>query len=426
MTRCVPSTLPALLLASAALAQPAAPTVFVANNGNNEGSVTSFAIDDDGVPTFVHKLVTGTGDQPGTNPQTMDVTPDGRFLATGHGTIAADVEQLTIIEVHDDATLSIAGVFQTPDSPLAVAWIDDALLAVSHTDLGDVNEVLLYEYDRDEATVTLVDSADSGQFLTTFAVNRETRTLYANDSTTNQVFAFDVAIDATLTLLGATPTGGFFPLGIELSPSGSRLYGGGGISGDDHVIVGYAVNQDQTLTLLAGSPFTSPGDSPNGFSFSDDGSLLFVQHGADATIRVMSVDQETGDLADTGFAFDVGFQGTLGGTDVLGDWLFVTDESSIIDDVRGLYAFTYDDDGELTLNAPIVDTQGITPETVVAWAPASCPADVNADGTLDILDFVAFQNAFVNADPIADCDENGTFDILDFVCYQDLFKAGCP
>ena len=56
---------------------------------------------------------------------------------------------------------------------------------------------------------------------------------------------------------------------------------------------------------------------------------------------------------------------------------------------------------------------------------AGCPADVNGDGVLNILDFVAFQNLFVKMDPGADCDGNGQFNILDFVCFQNLFQQGC-
>ena len=55
----------------------------------------------------------------------------------------------------------------------------------------------------------------------------------------------------------------------------------------------------------------------------------------------------------------------------------------------------------------------------------ACAADVNADGQLNILDFVAFQLLFVGGDPGADCDGNGALNILDFVCYQQLFQAGC-
>ena len=55
----------------------------------------------------------------------------------------------------------------------------------------------------------------------------------------------------------------------------------------------------------------------------------------------------------------------------------------------------------------------------------ACPADINGDGMLDVLDFVAFQLAWQAQDPTADCDANAEYDILDFVCYQTLFLEGC-
>lgn len=56
----------------------------------------------------------------------------------------------------------------------------------------------------------------------------------------------------------------------------------------------------------------------------------------------------------------------------------------------------------------------------------TCAADINGDGVLDVLDFVAFQLAWQDQDPIADCDANGLYNVLDFVCYQLLFQEGCP
>jgi len=51
------------------------------------------------------------------------------------------------------------------------------------------------------------------------------------------------------------------------------------------------------------------------------------------------------------------------------------------------------------------------------------------DATLDILDYLAFQDAFIAADPRAcDCDTTtgqATCDIFDFLCFQDAFAAGC-
>lgn len=56
---------------------------------------------------------------------------------------------------------------------------------------------------------------------------------------------------------------------------------------------------------------------------------------------------------------------------------------------------------------------------------SGCAADVNGDGALNILDFVAFQSAFQNGDEGADVNGDGNLDILDFVAYQALFVAGC-
>jgi subtilisin family serine protease len=63
----------------------------------------------------------------------------------------------------------------------------------------------------------------------------------------------------------------------------------------------------------------------------------------------------------------------------------------------------------------------------VSTTPAgACFADFNADGSLSILDFVAFQTAFSAGDDAADCNDDGSLSVLDFVCFQQAFLAGCP
>jgi len=64
---------------------------------------------------------------------------------------------------------------------------------------------------------------------------------------------------------------------------------------------------------------------------------------------------------------------------------------------------------------------------------AACYADCDTStgvGTLDIFDFLCFQNSFVAGDPYAcDCDTSTgvlVCDIFDFLCFQDAFVAGCP
>lgn len=58
-------------------------------------------------------------------------------------------------------------------------------------------------------------------------------------------------------------------------------------------------------------------------------------------------------------------------------------------------------------------------------ACAGCAADVNGDGVLNVLDFVAFQLGWQLQEPAADCDSNGEYNVLDFVCFQQRFAEGC-
>jgi hypothetical protein len=80
-------------------------------------------------------------------------------------------------------------------------------------------------------------------------------------------------------------------------------------------------------------------------------------------------------------------------------------------------SFLDDGDAELAHGAGSFDFE--------LFLTGGCAADFNGDGVLNILDFVAFQNAFVAGDPDADCDGNGALNVLDFVCFQGLFQAGC-
>ena len=62
----------------------------------------------------------------------------------------------------------------------------------------------------------------------------------------------------------------------------------------------------------------------------------------------------------------------------------------------------------------------------VAWDTAVCSVDCNADGQLNVLDFVCFQGAWSSQAVGGDCNGDGAFNVLDFVCYQGAFVAGCP
>jgi hypothetical protein len=54
-----------------------------------------------------------------------------------------------------------------------------------------------------------------------------------------------------------------------------------------------------------------------------------------------------------------------------------------------------------------------------------CRADLDRDGALTFLDFLAFQNLYTAGDMTADFDGSGALDFFDFLAFQDEFAAGC-
>jgi probable HAF family extracellular repeat protein len=107
------------------------------------------------------------------------------------------------------------------------------------------------------------------------------------------------------------------------------------------------------------------------------------------------------------------------------------DLNDLVDPIDGvLYlddAVSITEDGRILAQGMVDDTPGFMKKAIVVLTPeGGCPADINGDGELNILDFVEFQNLFVAGDPAADCDASGELNILDFVCFQGLFQAGCP
>ena len=58
--------------------------------------------------------------------------------------------------------------------------------------------------------------------------------------------------------------------------------------------------------------------------------------------------------------------------------------------------------------------------------PASCQADLNADGVLNFFDVSAFLQAFGNLDDAADFDSNGEWNFFDVSAFLSAFGTGCP
>lgn len=73
-------------------------------------------------------------------------------------------------------------------------------------------------------------------------------------------------------------------------------------------------------------------------------------------------------------------------------------------------------------------TSGESVETLVSGFAfeALCPADLNADGELNGLDFGAWLGAYSFGEPVADQNRDGVVNGLDFGAWLANFSAGCP
>jgi hypothetical protein len=79
----------------------------------------------------------------------------------------------------------------------------------------------------------------------------------------------------------------------------------------------------------------------------------------------------------------------------------------------------------LTTGGVLVLDDGKPSVTFTADVVRSCDADLNADGVLDLFDFLAFTNLFNSQDAGADWNADGVFDLFDFLGFVNSFNAGC-
>lgn len=392
--------------AGLAAAQSATSAAFVLNNVSD--TVTAWRIQSDG------SLVLADDEPASDGPQCADLSPNGRWLAVGHATSSTTTEILRIYEVAADASLTLAAETTVPDSPLDCAWASDAVLCVSKSSFGGPNLVQTFLWDG-KGTVTPVGDVDAGTFHTSLAVHPTLPLVYAQDS-----FGFTVQVlnvdpdDGTITVDGSVSTNRVYPLDLTVSPDGNRMYAGGGISSDGDKILAWSLEQFGLPAELEDSPFTSAGQSPAYTCVSADNQWLVVGHGTDATVRTFAIAGDGAPVA-TGFSFDVGLQGTVGDVTAVGPWILVTDESTAIDGVRGLYVFEIGASGELVATGPPTDVGGVRPETIVGWAGGDegPEGDVTGDGIVGFADLLALLAGFGGSDPLLDLDGSGLVDFAD-------------
>ncbi|MEX2219399.1 MAG: hypothetical protein WD749_11665 [Phycisphaerales bacterium] len=426
------------LAAGSASGQATQRAAFVGNNGNIEGSITSYTFTPGGAPVFVARHITGAGSSnPGNNVYGITLTPSGEFLATTHAT-ALTTERITILRVNPDATLAEVGVWTTPDSPLGAAWVSDTLLAVTKTSSSGTNLVIVYRFDPAGPSLVKASELPTTGFTSSVSVAPAGPYVYAPSgglSGPTEIAAFHVDPAGELTPIGVIGTSPYYTLGPCLNRAGTRLYGGGGISGGGGAVMAYDINPGGSLSWHPGAPFVSPGSSPSPKQCApaSDDRFMFVAHGSSSMVRSFAMD-ENGFLTDTGAAYDVGIQGDLGGIAVIDNLVLATRRySSTTYGPSGLLSFTIQPDGTFILNGPVVGSQGSQPMAIAPWSPPSaCYA--NCDGStaapiLNVQDFGCFLTRYAAGDPYANCDGSTAAPVLnvqDFGCFLTKYAAGCP
>ncbi len=383
-------------MAELALGQSAVPAVFVAHNGNLEGSVAALQVNADGTLTLVNRIVTGsrpnmTVSCPGCNAYSLSLSPSGRYVATGHATGPDPTEQVNVFSVAADAALTKIGTFMVPGTPMDVCWVTDEYLAVTRTDPSP-DLVVIYRFlPGPPATLTEVDTEPTGGSNYYLVKHPTLPVVYASDSTYDAIRALRVETNGTLTLVDNQATNpSAYALEMALTPDGKRMYVAGGIT---EVLQGFDVDESGALAPLPGSPFSVDGYSPSHVKVGRAGEYLVWSDAWTAAARTASFDG-AGAPVSTGYGFSVGIQGALGGLQTLGDLLFITDTS---DGATGVYSLTVNANGSFTQHGPMVSTGGITPRALAAWAPPPvvCRGDANCDESItwrDIDYFVAAMN----------------------------------
>jgi len=379
------SAMCAIAMVGPAMGQAESRAVFIVNNTSAE--ISAITIDETDMPSLVGNFASDA------SPQALALSPNGRYLAVGHGTQNDFSEALLIYEVNSDASLTEVFSGTVPDSPLDMTWINNQVIAITDTNIGPPNWTRTYAWDGAAQTFMEIDSIDTGSFNVFVTYLDEAGVLYTQSSLgTNMIEWASVAPDGTMSPTGSLATGDTFALEMAATNDESYLYAAAGISNDGDKISGFAIGAGGDLTPLDGSPFVSPGNSPADLAVSSDDALLFVGHGSDATVRSFFINKD-GSLTATGNSFDVGLQGTIGDVAILDDLLLVTDDSTAFDGISGLFVFQIKSDGSFTQIGDAFQETGGRPQMMAVWSPAACPADLVGDdatvGVADLLDLLA-------------------------------------
>lgn len=391
-----------------AIAQSSLPAVFVCHNietnpqFNNYAAVSSFTANPDGTVNYVGNYFTNN------NPQAIAVSPDGRFLAVGHGTASSTTEDLIVYKINYDASLTMWAVILTPDSPLDIEWVRNDVIVACETDSSGPNFVHAYrlvENNPIPTRLTLIDTEPAGQFTDYLQRHPSGNYLYASASPLtaggNRIRTYGVNPDGTLTFIEDEFSSSYV-LDLAITHDGSKLYSAGGIGslagGNSHLVHGFNTEGEFGIAPMNGTPFFSPNNSPAHVTVTGDDKFLLVGHGSDGDVRSFMISPEDGFLTDTGNVISIGGQGDIGAMKAMDRFLYVTRRYSSTGNPQGLLVYHINNNGSFVNVGGLIDTHGTASDAVAVWRPpVNSRGDVNNDGQVNLLDVTALIAVLMDA-----------------------------
>ena len=205
--------------------------------------------------------------------------------------------------------------------------------------------------------------------------------------------------------LGDLAGGRFWSAAFDANRDGSVIVGWGSSDASGFLKEAFRWTRDEGMVGLGDfvGGFTSSGAT----AVNADGSVIVGYSSSDGGRGAMVWTEDLGMVPLWDLLLDAGIDPAAGGWDYLLEASDVSNDGTVIVGEGSR-------DGDRTsfyVELPDLGTR--------------CFADFNADGALDVFDFLAFQNAFDAGDLAADCTEDGSLDIFDFLCFQNAFDAGC-
>ncbi len=375
-------TLTAVILtacAAGASAQPAVRSLYVTNNVGSPGSVAAFGVDTNGALNPLGNALAGF------NPQGIALTPDGRYAIVINGTSNDAVEEVYALPLNADGSIgSPAAPTLYPDGNLSLAVTSDGWIIIPAVDIDGVTSSFVNALGRVEE----VDRELAGTFPTAAASTPDGRFVYVCGSGSANLRSFSMnQATGDLTPIGS-PQGSVTIFALVAHPSLPVLYGSTGLQ---NIIQKYDIQNDGTLVFDDGYP--SGGNSAVEFAVHPEGTYLYVCHVVSDSLTVLPINPD-GSLAASIQTIAIGSDIRDVVTD--GEFVYVTDESSISGSPVGVLVYKIAADGTLDQIGPATPTGGGRPQYMAVWVPPSveCAGDTNGDNIVNFTDLNAVLAAF--------------------------------